>query len=54
MVRAIERGINLCDFENLTIGMIINFISTYNDMQNNQNTQEKEMKEATQSDYDAF
>jgi hypothetical protein len=47
--RALERGITLSDFDNLTIGMIMDIIITYN----NENVEE-DTREATQSDFDAW
>ncbi|QNO14921.1 hypothetical protein HYG86_09115 [Alkalicella caledoniensis] len=48
MVGAIKRGLTLSDFENLTIGMIIGYITTYNGLD------QEESREATQEDIDAF
>lgn len=52
MLRAIERGLTLQDFKEMTVGMIIGYIVTYN----NDNTDEKEeeTREATQSDFDRW
>lgn len=52
MVRSIERGLSLSDFKDLTLGMIIGYITTYNECHSN-NEEEKE-REATQADFDAF
>lgn len=38
MLRAIERGLTLSDFNDLTLGMILGFITTYN----NEQIEEKE------------
>ena len=51
MVRAIERGLSLRDFEELTIGMIIGYIITYNECNSNEEEQDRQ---ATQADFDAF
>lgn len=52
MVRAIERGLSLNDFNDLTIGMIIDYILTYdNDRSGNESDG---TREANQSDFDAF
>lgn len=50
MLRAIERGLSLNDFNELTVGMILGFITTYN----NENNQEEKIRMANQNDYDAF
>lgn len=52
MVRAIERGITILDFNELTVGMIIGYIATYNHI--NEKNDETEVIDATQEDYDAF
>lgn len=51
MVRAIERGLSLKDFNDLTVGMIIEYITTYNELNSEEESYEKE---ANQSDFDAF
>lgn len=53
MVRALERGISLHDFENMTVGMILDYVIVYNNL-NNIKDDEEEIKEATQSDFDNF
>lgn len=50
MVRAFERGLSLSAFNELTVGMIIGYIVTYNQA----NTEENKEREATQEDFDAF
>lgn len=54
MVRALERGLTLRDFEDLTVGMIIDYIITYNNLNVNEDEEEDEVREATQADFDAF
>ena len=54
MLRALERGLTLTDFEDLTLGMIIGFITTYNNLNLSDEEKEDEVKEATQADFDAF
>jgi len=51
MVSALSRGLSLSDFENLTIGMIIDFIITHDNMHDDD---EETEKEAGQSDFDNF
>ena len=49
MVRALERGLSLIDFESLTVGMILGFIFTFNN-----DGVEDDAKAASQSDMDNF
>ena len=53
MLRAIERGLTLRDFEDLTVGMIVGFITTYNNEQASNDGQD-EIREAGQADFDSF
>ena len=50
--RAIERGLSLRDFDNMTVGMIIDLIITYNNLNNKDD--EEEVREANQNDFDNF
>ncbi|MDF2591400.1 MAG: hypothetical protein K0S75_866 [Clostridia bacterium] len=54
MLRAIERGLCLNDFENMTPGMIIGFIITYNNEHLADDEKEDDVRMATQSDFDRF
>lgn len=54
MVRAIERGLSLVDFENMTVGMILDYIITYNNLNIKADDEEDEIREATQEDFDKF
>jgi hypothetical protein len=54
MLRAIERGLTLRDFEDLTLGMIIGFITTYNNEHLDDNEKEDTVRTATQADFDRF
>ena len=54
MLRAIERGLTLNDFENLTFGMILGFITTYNNERLDSDEREDDTRQATQTDFDAF
>lgn len=55
---ALERGLSLCDFENLTVGMIFDYVITYNnerltdllDKDNGSDT----VRLATQTDFERF
>jgi len=51
MVRALERGLTLNDFKDLTLGMIISYISTYND---ERNENDEKVIDASQNDFNAF
>lgn len=54
MLRAIERGLTLRDFEDLTLGMIIGFITTYNNERLGEDEKEDSVRMATQADMDCF
>ena len=54
MLRAIERGLTLADFENLTFGMIVGFITQYNNDHLSEDEEEEEARLATQADMDRF
>jgi len=50
IIRALERGITLSDFDNLTIGMIMDILITGN----NERVEDDGIREAGQSDFDSF
>lgn len=52
MVRAIERGLSLDSFENMTVGMILDYVITYNNV--NTEDDENTVREASQKDFDNF
>lgn len=55
MTGAIARGLTLKDFENLTIGQLVDYAVTYNEMYNLENKEEKDtVRLATQADMDRF
>ena len=54
MLRALERGLTLRDFEGLTLGMILDYIITYNNEQLADDEKEDSVREATQEDFDRF
>ena len=54
MLRALERGLTLADFEDLTLGMIIGFITTYNNERLGEDEREDSVRTATQADMDCF
>lgn len=54
MLRAIERGLTLRDFEDLTLGMIIGFITTHNNERLEEDEKEDSVRTATQADFDRW
>jgi hypothetical protein len=54
MLRTLERGLTLADFEDLTLGMIIGFITTYNNERLGEDEKEDSVRMATQADFDRF
>lgn len=52
MTGAITRGLNLKDFDNMTIGQIVDYCKTYNEL--NKSPEEKDTKIASQKDFDKF
>ena len=54
MLRAIERGLCLSDFEIMTPGMIIGYIITFNNEHLSDDEKEDDVRMATQSDFDRF
>lgn len=54
ILRAIERGLSLADFEYLTLGMIIGFITTYNNERLGEDEKEDSVRMATQADFDRW
>lgn len=51
LVAAIRRGISMGDLENITIGMLIDYLQEYDEASNVNNEEERE---ATQEDIDNF
>lgn len=56
MLRALERGLSLSDFDTLTVGMLTDFIIAYNNESpdDENNTAEDVTRMADQSDFDRF
>lgn len=54
MVRALERGLTLRDFDVMTPGMIIDYIITYNNDRLDDEDREDEVRMAGQKDFDRF
>ena len=54
ILRALERGLSLRDFEWMTPGMIIDFIITYNNDHLDEDELEDDVRQATQADYNRF
>lgn len=55
LMRSIERGLSLKDFEDLTMTMIMNYIITYNNEKiKDEDEEDITIREATQADYDRW
>lgn len=54
MTGAIMRGLTLKDFDNMTIGQIVDYCKTYNDLNKTPEERDKETKIASQKDFDRF
>jgi len=54
MLRAKERGLCLNDFENLTVGMILDYIIEYNNEHLEDDEREDTIKQAGQYDFDMW
>ena len=54
MTGAITRGLNLRDFDSMTIGQIVDYCKTYNDLNKSPEEKEKETRKASQKDFDRF
>jgi len=54
MLRAIEKGLSLSDFEKLTFGMITGFITTYSNEHLTDEERGEAVRQATQADFDQF
>lgn len=52
MAGAIARGLSLSDFEKMTIGQIVDYVITYNEIHSEE--KEPEERQANQSDFDNF
>lgn len=53
MLGAIERGLSLNDFENMTVGMITDYVITYNN-ERIDDEDEESVRVATQADFDRW
>ncbi len=53
MVRALERGLSLRDFDILTVGMIIDYIVEYDNLLSDEEDEEP-VRMANQLDFDSF
>lgn len=54
MTGAITRGLTLKDFDSMTIGQIVDYCKTYNDLNKSPDEKAKETKIASQKDFDRF
>lgn len=55
-LRATQRGLCLSDFENMTIGMVVDIIITYNNehLDEGEEEEEEDVRMATQADFDRW
>lgn len=53
MAGAIMRGLTLKDFDNMTIGQIVDYCKTYNEL-NKPDEEQTKTKKASQKDFDRF
>jgi hypothetical protein len=51
MHRAIERGLSVADFENMSLGMVIDYLIT---CQNEEQKTRTDSRQATEADIDSF
>lgn len=54
MAGAISRGLTLRDFETMTIGQIVDYCKTYNEINKPADERAKDTKIASQKDFDRF
>lgn len=55
MLRAVERGLTAADFDRMTLGMIIDYIITYNNFNISEGSDKEDIIiEASQAEFDAF
>jgi len=53
-LRAAERGLPISEFENMTFGMIVDFVVSYNNDHLKEDEKEAGTIMATQSDFDRY
>ena len=54
MVGALRRGISLSDFNEMTVGMIVGYITEWNNLNLSDDEKEETVRDAEQADFDAF
>jgi hypothetical protein len=54
MVHAVARGLMLSDFHELSVGMILDYISCYDELHDMENHNENSARLSNQADFDAF
>jgi hypothetical protein len=54
MLRSIERGLSIKDWDCMTVGMLIDFITTYNNENLSEEEKQDDMRIAGQSDFNNF
>lgn len=54
ILRALERGLTLRDFDDMTPGMIVDYIISYNNEHLDDDEKEDDVRMATQADFNRF
>lgn len=54
MIHAIKRGLLLNDFNELSVGMILDYINQYDFLHLDKDYTEKDIKKASQDEFDQF
>lgn len=54
MTAGLSRGLTLSDFDNLTLGQVIDYIIVYDNQNMTEEDKENEVRMATQADFDKF
>ena len=54
MIHAIERGLFIKDFQELSVGMILDYINQYDLLHMNKDNWEKDIRKAGQNEFDYF
>jgi len=54
MIHAIKRGLLLSDFDELSVGMILDYINQYDFLHLDKDYTEKDIKKASQDEFDQF
>lgn len=54
MVGALKRGLSINDFKEMTLGMIVGYITEWNNQGLSDDEKVEQIREARQSDFDSF